>query len=346
MGSTAVVGPLGIGGVRYITERLLEALKREGIAVDRVVIDGNLLGQAFSYIKKMRFLQQYQDIIFTGSIPPQMHIFINNRVKVALFIHGFIYNELSGAITQAPPRIKAGALYLLSQWNFSKLFNRIDLYICHSITTCEANKIRDEFILIPQFIFPEEMRRYMEKSKSVKNNDGKTIKVVTYASFGDSPRLLKEHSLLTLMKLVSKQVNKEIEFIIINPSATAKKEYIGNLVVKWMPYLPREQFLKLLADSDLYIERCIDEELRLGSIDSALMGTPIAKLTHGFYVDRQDYTNEVIWESSFNKLVNTISDYLNNVEYWKPFYVKRLREFLLNKRNWDHIKEPLIKFLK
>ena len=65
------------------------------------------------------------------------------------------------------------------------------------------------------------------------------------------------------MKLVSKQVNKEIEFIIINPSATAKKEYIGNLVVKWMPYLPREQFLKLLADSDLYIERCIDEELRL-----------------------------------------------------------------------------------
>jgi len=76
------------------------------------------------------------------------------------------------------------------------------------------------------------------------------------------------------------------------------------------------------------------------------MGTPIAKLTHSFYVDRQDYTNEVIWESSFNKLVNTISDYLNNVEYWKPFYVKRLREFLLNKRNWDHIKEPLIKFLK
>ena len=29
MGSTAVVGPLGIGGVRYITEKLLEALKRE-----------------------------------------------------------------------------------------------------------------------------------------------------------------------------------------------------------------------------------------------------------------------------------------------------------------------------
>jgi len=55
MGSTAVVGPLGIGGVRYITERLLEALKREGIAVDRVVIDGNLLGQAFSYIKKCGF---------------------------------------------------------------------------------------------------------------------------------------------------------------------------------------------------------------------------------------------------------------------------------------------------
>jgi len=29
MGSTAVVGPLGIGGVRYITKKLLEALKRE-----------------------------------------------------------------------------------------------------------------------------------------------------------------------------------------------------------------------------------------------------------------------------------------------------------------------------
>jgi len=135
----------------------------------------------------MRILQQYQNIIFTGSIPPQMHIFINNRVKVALFIHGFIYNELSGAIIQAPPRIKAGALYLLSQWNFSKLFNRprikagalyllsqwnfsklfnrIDLYICHSITTCEANKIHDNLFL---FLNSYSRRKYSNTWKRVR----------------------------------------------------------------------------------------------------------------------------------------------------------------------------------
>jgi hypothetical protein len=47
----------------------------------------------------------------------------------------------------------------------------------------------------------------------------------------------------------------------------------------------------------LYIERCIDEELGNGSIDAGIVGTPVAKLTHPLFVERQDYKDGVLWAS-------------------------------------------------
>jgi len=42
--------------------------------------------------------------------------------------------------------------------------NTINLYVCHSLTACEANKISDNFVLLPQWIIPEEL----ESLKNIK----------------------------------------------------------------------------------------------------------------------------------------------------------------------------------
>jgi len=105
--------------------------------------------------------------------------------------------------------------------------------------------------------------------------------VVAYTSFANPSRLLKEETLLSLMRGVSKRPNRQINLVIVNPvSERAENRKVEqSCVAYWLPFLPGERFLKLIASSDLYIERCIDEELGLCSIDAGMVGTPVAKLT-------------------------------------------------------------------
>jgi hypothetical protein len=76
-----------------------------------------------------------------------------------------------------------------------------------------------------------------------------------------------------------------------------------------------------------------------------LLGTPIAKLTHPKYVERQDYNDEVLWASSPQKFIDMLSDYIQHLDYWKPYYTKKLRSFLITYRNWDYVKVPLLKYI-
>jgi hypothetical protein len=202
-------------------------------------------------------------------------------------------------------------------------------------------------VLLPQFILPEETEFYSKLKRDISREGDERVKVITYSSFAISPRLLTQYQILMLMKRVSRNVNKKIELVIIDPKAREKRERVlDNLIIRCLKYLPRKDFLKLLAESDLYIERCIDEELGMASIEAALLGIPIAKLTHPKFVERQDYMDEVIWSWSVKELVYMLSDYLNNAEHWKPFYSKKLRSFVINKRGWDHVKRPLINFIR
>jgi hypothetical protein len=150
------------------------------------------------------------------------------------------------------------------------------------------------------------------------------------------------------MKSVAKRLrNRKIELILVIPRIKEEKEErSNNITIHYVGYLPRNEFLRLLARSDLYVERCVDEELGLASIEAALLGTPIAKLTHPRFVDRQDYQEEVIWSSSFKGLVEAISDYVLHVDHWKPYYSKKLREFLITRRSWDRLKGSLIRGLR
>jgi hypothetical protein len=339
MDSIALIAPKASGGVAYIVERLWEGLKREKLPVSKIVVSGST---TLFHLKHLPQLQNYDTIIITGSIPPPSHLFIRNVTKVALFVHGFIYHELGNAMAYGRFREKLGAAYFLLLFEMARKVDRIDVYICHSVTACEANRVYNDFILLPQFVFPDEVQK--------RNDDniqrGPNPQVVTYTS-ANSPRLLKGETLLSLVRGVSKRLNRQVNLVIVNPTMREPKiERWGDLVVHRLPFLPRERFLRLVVSSDLYIEACIDEELRLGSIDAGIVGTPVAKLTHPLFVERQDYKDEVLWAASPREFVELVSEYLRNAEDKKPIFSRRFREFLLSRRSWDKVKTPLIRLLR
>jgi len=340
MGSIALIAPRGSGGVAYVVERLWEGLSREKLPVSKIVISGS---PTLFHLKHLPQLQNYDTIIIIGSIPPPSHLFIRNETKVILFVHGFIYHEIGSAIAHRRFREKLGATYSLLLFEMARKADRIDVYICHSLTACEANRIYNGFILLPQFVFPEEVRKRNDNNIQ----RGPNPQVVTYTSFANSPRLLKKETLLLLMREVSRRLNRRINLVVVNPAEREPTtERWGDLVVHRLPFLPRERFLRLVVSSDLYIEACIDEELRLGSIDAGIVGTPVAKLTHPLFVERQDYKDEVLWASSPREFVELVSEYLRDVEDKRPVFSRRFREFLLSRRSWDKVKTPLIRLLR
>jgi hypothetical protein len=341
MDSIALIAPKGKGGVAYAVERLWEGLRREKLPVSKVVISGS---PTLFHLRHLPQLQNHDTIIIIGSIPPPSHLFIRSETKIILFVHGFIYHELGNAIAYGRFREKLGAAYSLLLFEMARKADRIDAYICRSVTACEANRIYDGFILLPQFVFPEVVEKKNEEDNIQR---GPNPQVVAYTSFANSPRLLKEETLLSLMKEISKRLNRRINLVIINPAEREPKtEKRGNLVVYRLPFLPRDRFLRLIASSDLYIERCIDEELGNGSIDAGIVGTPVAKLTHPLFVERQDYKDEVLWVSSPREFVELVLEYLRGIEDKRPVFSRRFREFLLSRRSWDKVKTPLIRLLR
>jgi len=350
MRKIAIIFSESSGGVKTIKDKLIEGLSRDGFHILQVNIYGKKrIIRTLKDLKNIKNLRYFDAAIYMGSIPYPSSWIIKSATKVLVFVHGFIIQELISGLND--PYVSLGtkikSFYLLQSWNFNRILGRENFYICHSFTTCEMNKICNNFILLPQFIFPEEVNQYAR----FRNYEGinKTIKILAYTpSHVRSPRLLSQMDLMKLIYCVSRNIkNKEVELTILDPSRVGGgEERFGNLVVRYLGFLPRNDFLQLLANSDLYIESCIDEELRLGSIEAALLGTPIAKLTHPKYVERQDYDEELIWASTFRDLVKAISDYLNDVDCWKPMYSERLREFIVNKRSWDKVKEPLVRILR
>jgi hypothetical protein len=101
-----------------------------------------------------------------------------------------------------------------------------------------------------------------------------------------------------------------------------------------------------MLKSDLYIDTSIDEELKVSSIEAALLGVPIAKLTHPKFVDRQDYKDEFIWASTPKSFIDVLVDYTINKDHLKPYYAKKVLEFLTLRRNWNTVSRPLLDFLR
>jgi len=234
-------------------------------------------------------------------------------------------------------RIRVGAAICATMLKTAVSLNTIDLYICRSLTACEANKISNNFVLLPQWIFPEELE--LSKTVGVKSS---RIRIVTYTSYADSPRLLNTSHFVALARAVERTVKRDFELIIINP-----KGHTSSLgPVKIVRPMPRQEFLSFLASADLYIEGNTDEELKQAALEAMAMGIPVAKVTYQRYWNRQDYKENLILARSFRELVEKIVEYVNNIEDYYHYYSKRGREFVLTKRTWDAVKGPFLTALK
>jgi glycosyltransferase involved in cell wall biosynthesis len=332
------------GGVATVFHNLYKGLVIEGVDVDIIKLGkrrSRLLSTIYYDILNAKHLTEYDLVLYIGSIPWPSHILAKlSNVPVALFLHGFIYHELfHKMLHEAQVRNKIGSAFLVTMFKTATSFNTIDLYVSPSLTVCEDNKISDRFVLLPQWVFPEELE-ILKIHQVLKKSS--MIRIVAYTSYADSPRLLNMSHLIALAQIMKHMVNRDFELIIVDP----RKRISSFGPIKIVGPMPRQEFLSLLASADLYIERGIDEDLGQVVLEAMAMGTPIAKLTHPKYWDRQDYKEDLMLARSFKELTNKIAEYINNIEYYYDYYSKICRKFVLTKRTWDAVKEPFLTALK
>ncbi len=345
-----LVATLGLkSGVKSSALKLYRALEIEGYKVKMIYLNNkNLIELLFSDLKSISSLKTADKIIYLGSIPRLSNIFMKDKLW-ALFLHGFLMQESLEAMRESITwEDKLLHLLLISYWRFSLKMNRPSFYVCRSLTSCEMNNVLNkDHVILKQFIFPEEVISMEHLKKMPRDRRSNRVRIVAFTSHSKSPRLLPRSYILQLVRKASKQVRKGIELQIIDPlGRNGYEETFENLKVRYLAPMPRREFLSLLAQSDLYIERCIDEELGNSSIEAGLLGVPILKYTHPKYIERQDYTDtDLIVSSSLESLIRNLIEYVNNVDFYKEIYSQQVSSFILKRRNWDVVKQPLIRRL-
>jgi hypothetical protein len=337
------------GGVKTIVTKLMKGLKLEGFSVRSVTY--NLWTEFIQSLKLTKQLYGSAAIIYTSSIPVSGHLIHSEYSKSILFVHGYTKYQLLETLKHGKLSSKLGATYLMCLWKICETARKIHRFMCLCKTACEMNNIYENYILLPEFILPGEEKYYEKILKELKkdSNENKgSTRILTYTSFARSPRLLSAKHIEYLMKMISRQINRKVELIIIDPHVKAETvKLIGSITTRYVRPLPRMEFLRLLVNADLFIELNIDEELRDSTIEAALLGVPVAKLTHPLFRDRCDYKeNDLIHAYSFKELADKIAEYIQNKESCHYMYSKTLRDFVLRFRTWDYVKRPLIEYLK
>ncbi len=339
-----LVHPHGEGSTYYVTQKLWQGLVREGYRANIISYGSWLVPRLILRdVENLRALRKNDAIIYTGSVVFISPYFINK--PRFLFVHGYNLSDFLYGRKELFSKL-LGASYLAS-YILAKEVNIIDKYICHSITSCEYNKIEhDKRILLPQFVFRDEIIEYQRYRKHtyIRNNARRTHRVITYISSAyNSHRLLRPLHIAYILRQVVKQLNNCIELIIVTPQYNFSLKS-SCLFVRTLKPMKREPFLKLLASSDLYIERNLDEELGLVTLEAGLVGTPVAKITLPNYVDRQDYTeDEILLGTSIRDLVDSLVNYFKNIDETRNEYAKKLSNFILTKREWNNVKQELVK---
>jgi len=346
----AIVAPKGAGGVETITNKLSRGLKLENYEVSLFRLNSTPYRTIAEDISLFTKLNNSDVVIYTGSISWVSQLIARTPLK-ALFIHGFVRSEwINEFLTSKNFRVRMGSLASLGWFEvFNKKVTGLDFYICHSLTTCEVNRIKTNYVILPQFIFPEEVLyykkialRYRERRSSIDEKTKEKV-IVTYMSYAISPRLMSRDHLLKLATILASKLKTKTTLYIIDPRTSQIDLRLGNVTVRFIKPLRRELFYKLLASAALFIERCLDEEIGLSSIEAGLIGVPIAKITLPNYIRRQDYSNkELILGTSLSELAVGISEYINNINEYQELYVDEFRKFLLTKRSWDAVKRRLL----
>jgi hypothetical protein len=337
------------GGVRTMVAKLIRGLELEGFHIKPVVY--SFRTELIRSLKLSRQLHESSAVIYTSSIPALGHLIHSKYTKTILFVHGYTKYQLLESLKRGKLTSKLGATYLIGLWKICETARRLHRFMCLCETACEMNGIRKNYILLPEFILPGEEEYYERLLKKLRKDNHEArdaVKILAYTSFVRSPKLLSAHHIEHLMKMVSRRINKRVELIIIDPLVkTESVKLVGSIAIRYIKPLLRMNFLRLVANSDLFIELNIDEELRESTIEAALLETPVAKLTHPLFKDRCDYReDDLIQAYLFKELADRISEYVQNVELYYNIYSKALRDFILKFRTWNYVKRELVEYFK
>jgi len=219
-----LIKPSNIGGVvASIFYSLYRGLAKDGVHTDVIRLGdpkNRLISTFYDDILSMKHLKKHDLVLYIGSIPWPSHMLAKlSGIPSALFLHGYVYHELFHAILyKRGIRNKLGALINAILFKSAASLNTIDLYISPSLSVCDSNKISDNFVLLPQFIFPEDFRDLSKKRSNVKEDT--VVRMVAYTSYIDSPRLLNVHHLIVLAKIIEHMVRRKFELIIVDPKGS------------------------------------------------------------------------------------------------------------------------------
>jgi len=338
----AVVTTNGRGGVATAINKLCRGLRLEGFDVRICLLGNNLLRAAYKDALLMKSFAKFDAVIYMNSTPAPDYVI--NRVPIkAIFIHGLIDEEIVNSVRHANLSGKIRSLFTLIYREALKLTGPApDFYIYQSESMRMANYCDSDSVVLPQYILPSEIKYFQTFVSKLSIPETHNFTILTYFPLVESSRLLRTNHIIKLAELLTYSLKREFQIIIVGAPFTG---YLTDRV-KVMDFLHRDDFLNLLASSDLYIERCTDEELGYTALEAGLLGVPVAKITRQSVLGRCDYSNEqVINSTSLKGLAEQISDYCSgsvSSPYKGP---KNMKEWLIGHRSWDAVKRPLLRRL-
>ena len=328
-----------------MASKLIQGLTNEGFAVKRFTLKGgrdNIIGRLYSDLRLVNRLRRFEVIVYIGSLAWLSHLILRRSRKL-LFVHGLVIDEQISMIESGTPREKIVGIFVMGWWLILRALDSIDVYICHSLTSRERNRLPTDAIILPQFTLPSEVVTHGESSGKVLRNQHEPFRIVTYRSHASSPRLIEWDELKDLTIALRTQTQKKFELVVVDPNS-APGQQDGISVI---PFLRRDEFLKLVRSSDMYLERCKDEELGFGSLESGLLGTPVVKVTRSAYLGREDYSEkEVVSATTIGGLAMEIARFIDDAENLERSYSSEFFNFVTRKRAWDEVKPPLLAWIR
>jgi len=350
------------GGPSTTTRKMVEGLTREGIDVNSLTLSSRpsstggsgilsymppLLRLIFGEFELLRWdLDFYQHIILMDLYPFLIPLLrLKSSGSIILYVQGYLYHQFINFLKYSSVNTKIGSLLSMITFDVSKRLSYIDQYLCTCASTCRSSSVPvEKSTLLPLWLSEgelAELKKYEEESLERSPLSNRPL-VLAYTSNVFSPKLLSGRDILYILLLVSKRVRRDFKAILIDPFSTPTTT--KNIQV--VNFLAREKFLKLLSQSSLLIDPLIDEELRNTTLEAMALGVPVVKLLSPRYVTYADYSDrELLLAHTIKELVDLIIGYLNNMESYYDYYHKAEKKFIIEKRVWNSVKEPLLKYL-
>lgn len=350
------------GGPSTTTRKLVEGLTREGINVYSLTLSPRPSSMGDSsilrYMPPLLRLTSSEFELLRGDLDFYQHIILMDlypflipllRLKssgnIILYVQGYLYHQFINFLKYSSVNTKIGSLLSMITFDVSKGLNYINHYLCTCASTCRSSRIPvGKSTLLPLWLSEgelAELKKYEEESLEKSSPSDKPL-LLAYTSNVLSPKLLSGKDILHILLLVSRRVKKDFKAILIDSFSTPTTT--KNIQV--VNFLAREKFLRLLSQSSLLLDPLIDEELRNTTLEAMALGVPVVKLLSSRYVNYADYSDrDLLLAHTIKELVDLIIEYLNNMKSYYDYYHKAEKKFIIEKRVWNSVKEPLLKYL-